>query len=513
MYPNGLKSSLIINLLLVLSGSMLLIDLVMLSAARQEQLRERLKTGQTLLAAVAALSTGQSRQLFPGGLAETLVEADAGCLKIFDHSGTLVFDQGVVCNNDTFIKQAAMGAILSGLPAGVVSGGGVGGFWPGKSVLVVSRPLVSSNSAVGAIAAELSLTSLNQSLRNSQRAFFVYFLINLALFVMLGYFRLYRSIVRPIDRLVTTAAEFRDDDQFSFWAEERDGEFSRLSRSLNQMLGRIKRDRAKLEETVSSLEEANRGLRRAQQEIIRAEKLASVGRLSAGIAHEIGNPMGIIAGYLELLKQPGLAVEQRIDFIRRAEGEAGRVNTIIRQLLDFARQPREERRGEVAVHDIIEEVRELCAIQPLLAGVAISVEADAENDRVVGNVDQLKQVFLNLIINAADAINSQSVQSSAGAVIIHTANTVVAGVPSLCVDFLDNGPGFAEDELASIFDPFYTTKEPGKGTGLGLSICFTILEGLGGSINAATRPDGGAQVRLILPQGAVATRSSTITDH
>lgn len=513
MYPRGLKSSLIINLLLVLSGSMLLIDLVMLSAARQGQLRERLKTGQTLLSAVAVMSAGPGRQFLSSGLAEMLVEADARCLKFFDHSGVSVLDQGIACDNDTFLTQAAMGAISSGLPAGSVSGEEVGFFWPGKSVLLVSRPLVLNNQSVGAIVAELSLTSLYQSLRNSQRAFFVYFLINLTLFVMLGFFRLYRSIVRPIDRLVATAAEFRDDDQFSFWPEERDSEFNRLSRSLNQMLSRIKRDRAKLEETVISLEEANRGLLRAQQDIIRAEKLASVGRLSAGIAHEIGNPMGIIAGYLELLKQPGVTSEQRCDFIRRAEGEAGRVNTIIRQLLDFARQPKEERQGEVAVHAVIEEVRELCMIQPLMAGVNISVEAGAENDRVVGSVDQLKQVFLNLVINATDAINSQPGQIMAGAVIIRTANTEVAGVPSLCVDFLDNGPGFTEGELDSIFDPFYTTKEPGKGTGLGLSICFTILESLGGSINAATRPDGGALVRLLLPQGAVAVQSSTIAGH
>jgi signal transduction histidine kinase len=492
---------------------MLLIDLVMLSAARQEQLRERLKTGQTLLAAVGSLTAGQSVRVLTSELAELLVEADARCLMIFDRGGNPLFVQGAACNNDILLRQAALGAISSGLPTGSVSGGEMGFFWPGKSSLLVSRPVVFSNSEVGASTAELSLASLYQSLRNSQRAFFVYFLINLTLFVLLGFFRLYRSIVRPIDQLVATAAEFRDDEQFAFLSEERDSEFNRLSRSLNQMLSRIKRDRAKLEETVISLEEANRGLRRAQQEIIRAEKLASVGRLSAGIAHEIGNPMGIIAGYLELLKQPGLAEEQRNDFIRRAEGEAGRVNTIIRQLLDFARPPREERQCEVAVHAVIEEVRELCAIQPLLAGVAISVEAGAVNDRVEGNVDQFKQVFLNLIINAADAINSQTGRNRAGTIIIRTANIEAAGISSLSIDIIDNGPGFAEAELANIFDPFYTTKEPGKGTGLGLSICFTIVESLGGSINAATSPEGGALVSLILPQGASTAPSATITDH
>jgi len=511
MSMRGLKSSLIINLLLVLSGAMLLIDLVMLSAARQEQLRERLKTGQTMLAAVGALTDGELLAFAPSQFADLLGEAEAGCLKIFGPGVQPLVNFGSACSRDELLRQAAQEAISAGLPVGSLSGGDLGFFWPGKNLLIVARPVLFGNRKVGAIGAELSLASLYQSLRNSQRAFLVYFLINLTLFVMLGFFRLYRSIVRPIDRLVATAAEFRDDDQFAFRADERDSEFNRLSRSLNKMLNCIKRDRAKLEETVASLEEANRGLRLAQQEIIRAEKLASVGRLSAGIAHEIGNPMGIIAGYLELLKKPGLTAAQQNDFIRRAEGEADRVSTIIRQLLDFARQPREERSEEVAVHGVIEAVRELCAIQPLLAGVAITVEVGAENDRVLGSIDQFKQVFLNLMLNAADAINSLAAPSQAGVIRIRTVNLVSSGVPSLRIDFLDNGPGFAEAELANIFDPFYTTKEPGKGTGLGLAICFTIVENLGGSINAASNLDGGARISLVLPL-ATAAPSATITD-
>ncbi|HSH12557.1 MAG TPA: ATP-binding protein, partial [Desulfurivibrionaceae bacterium] len=144
--------------------------------------------------------------------------------------------------------------------------------------------------------------------------------------------------------------------------------------------------------------------------------------------------------------------------------------------------------------------RDLCAIQPLLAGVTVILEAGAENDLVMGSVDPLKQVFLNLVLNAADAIHCQP-GTRPGLIRIRTANpdVVDSGIPSLTIDFLDNGPGFAEAELANIFDPFYTTKEPGKGTGLGLSICFTIVESLGGRIDAGTNPEGGARVSLSLP--------------
>lgn len=516
MFTRGLKSSLIVNLLLVLAGAMLLIDLVMLGAARQSQLRERLRTGQALLAAVGIIAGGQAPSLSSLGLSDLLAEADADCLKKFDSSGNLVYDLGLTCVDASALKREALKALVAGQSLGAVGADGPGFFWPGQSVLVVCRPLAASQGG-GVIAAELSLASLYQSLRNSQRAFFVYFLINLTLFVTLGFLRLYRSIVKPIDGLIATAAEFSDNDKFVFQAEEQSSEFNRLSRSLNQMLNCIKRDRAKLEETVVSLEAANQGLRRAQKEIIRAEKLASVGRLSAGIAHEIGNPMGIIVGYLELLKAPGLDEMQRNDFIRRAEGEAGRVNIIIRQLLDFARPIRDEPEGEISVHAVIEEVREMCVIQPLLAGVGVVVELGAENDLVVGNGDQLKQVFLNLILNAADAINEISESPQDGVIVIRTANCLgadLAGreVAGLSIDVIDNGPGFAEAELAYIFDPFYTTKEPGKGTGLGLSICFTIVENLGGRINATINPEGGARLRIFIPQAAVSAMNSTSKD-
>jgi len=504
MFTRGLKSSLIINLLLVLAGAMLLIDLVMLSTARQEQLRERLNTGQTLLAAVAAMGGNGPGGLAAGRLAAPVAEADATCLRVFDPAGKLVADLLPGCGMAPELRRLALKSLAGQQSFGLVGGADLGFFWPGGSTLLVSRPLAASQGG-GVIGAELSLVSLYQSLRNSQRVFFIYFLINLVLFVLLGFFRLYRSMIKPIDRLVATAGEFRDDDEFTFRAEEQESEFNRLSRSLNQMLSRIKRDRTRLEESVVSLEAANLELRRAQKEVIRAEKLASVGRLAAGIAHEIGNPMGIIAAYLDLLKQPGLAESQKIDFISRAQGEAGRVNTIIRQLLDFARPPRDERAEAISLHVLVEEVRELCAIQPLLAKVEVQLELGAKNDRVVASGDQLKQVLFNLILNCADAINSTPETPWPGVITIRTSNGLGSDatgreVSGLQLEVVDNGPGFTELELANVFDPFYTTKEPGKGTGLGLAICFTIIENLGGTINAAINPGGGARVSIFLPQ-------------
>jgi len=225
--------------------------------------------------------------------------------------------------------------------------------------------------------------------------------------------------------------------------------------------------------------------------------MASVGRLSAGIAHEIGNPIGIIIGYLELLRQPGPAEEQRNDFIRRAEGEANRVNTIIRQLLDFSRTAPEHQAGPVSVHQVLDEVLELCRIQPMMNGITIDLVAEAGRDLVRSGLDQLKQIFLNLLLNGADAINSLPLPRCPGRITIKTGNP--DGTETLRIEVVDNGPGFDAEQLANVFDPFYTTKEPGQGTGLGLSICFTIVENLGGEISAANHRGGGAEISILLP--------------
>lgn len=269
-----------------------------------------------------------------------------------------------------------------------------------------------------------------------------------------------------------------------FAVRKEDNELNRLSKSLNIMLKRISADKKKLRSTVLSLEDANLELKKAQKEIIRAEKLASVGRLSAGIAHEIGNPIGIVSGYLELLKQDDITESEKKEYIQRTEEEIERINTIIRQLLEVSR-PSNSGRTAVAVHELIHDMADVLRVQPLVSNIEISLNLAAEKDTVWADSNQLRQVFLNLIINAADAINSNG-HDSGGKLTIstklkkHTDSVARPASTYLDISFADDGPGIPQDSLANIFDPFYTTKDPGKGTGLGLSVSFMIVESLGG---------------------------------
>lgn len=231
--------------------------------------------------------------------------------------------------------------------------------------------------------------------------------------------------------------------------------------------------------------------------------MASVGRLSAGIAHEIGNPLGIVVGYLELLKQEHISTDEKKEYLIRSENEINRIHTIIRQLLDFSRQSNGDL-VEVSVHELIEDVIQMIQLQPVISNIHLKRKLSAERDTVVADPDQLRQVFLNLMINATDAI-SFSEKKSAGELIVETcilSNLDMDSIdqnPTLKIMYIDNGIGISETDLDNIFDPFYTTKEPGKGTGLGLWVCYMIIEGLGGKIEPTSKEGEGTCVVLHLP--------------
>jgi two-component system NtrC family sensor kinase len=271
-------------------------------------------------------------------------------------------------------------------------------------------------------------------------------------------------------------------------------EIGDLTRSLSHMLRRLDENKRDLQSHISSLEKANQELRQAQDEIIRSEKLASVGRLAAGIAHEIGNPIGIILGYLDLLNSGDVTEAEKKDFLKRIESEITRVNRIIRQLLDFSR-PSSGEPEKTRVHDLVTMTLGMLEPQPMMEGIRTGLELKAQKDTVLADPNQLQQVFLNIIMNAADALTGGKGEGAPRQLTIRS--ETIGG--SIELRFSDNGPGIPEKELLRIFDPFYTTKEPGKGTGLGLSVCYRIVEGLGGSIRAESKSGEGMTIIVSLP--------------
>jgi C4-dicarboxylate-specific signal transduction histidine kinase len=240
---------------------------------------------------------------------------------------------------------------------------------------------------------------------------------------------------------------------------------------------------------VDELERANRALADARESLVRTEKLATVGRLAAGVAHEVGNPLGAIAGYAEVARdrlRRGAAGEAD-DFLARIGAEARRIDTIVHDLLDFAR-PAEPALAPVAVRAAVEAAVRLARPQPRFRGVEVALDLPAALPPALADARRLEQVLLNLLLNAGDAMG--------GAGRLEIGARAEAGVVEIAV--ADRGPGIPAGDLPRIFDPFFTTKPPGAGTGLGLSICHRLVESFGGSIEAANREGGGAVLRVRL---------------
>ncbi len=365
----------------------------------------------------------------------------------------------------------------------------------------------------GAVSAAISLGPIHQAIREFNRPVLLYIVLNTLVLTVIGFYRIFRIYLRPIDRIIRQAGKYREDEDLFFAFRREDNELNRLSSALNRMLKRITSDRQALKDTVASLEEANFELKQAQSDVIKAEKLASVGRLAAGIAHEIGNPIGIVIGYLELLGKKNLSEEQKQDFLLRADTEMQRINRIIRQLLDLA-HPKESQDEIVDVHWLIAEMVEVMRIQPIMKGIDIDCEALAEAHHVQGRVDQLRQVLLNLMINSADAIRNAPDQRTGCIRISTSCETGPAGHPPqwILVRCSDTGTGIPCECIEYVFDPFYTSKAPGKGTGLGLAVSFMIVQKMGGSIKACNNPEGGSSMTLRLPliRHAEADRINTV---
>lgn len=383
----------------------------------------------------------------------------------------------------------------------------MGVFWKQKKYALIAEPMAGIESEkTGVKVAVVQLDHIYQALRDAQKIIVLYVLANFLLLLLFGVYRLSRLIVRPIHRFIKMTDDFRVKDRFYFAHGKNYQEFNQLSKALNHMMDMIETDKESLHQSLKELENANKELKMAQHEIVKAEKLASVGRLSAGIAHEIGNPIGIVLGYLDLLKsRPNLkndAVGQ--DFLKRAREEINRINLVIRQLLDFSRSASIDRKI-VSMHDLVKDVVRMMSDQPLMSDVDIDCRlANGITDTVYIDSDQIRQVLINLLINAADSIKTAAKKEKG---LIQIFSEPAAGNESLAINnqptFLlkvtDNGSGISDETIDYIFDPFFTTKEPGKGTGLGLAVSYMIIEQAGGGIAVASELGSGTTMVIRLP--------------
>ena len=225
--------------------------------------------------------------------------------------------------------------------------------------------------------------------------------------------------------------------------------------------------------------------------LLQAEKMAAVGQLAGGVAHEINNPLGGILAFAQLMAQDERSAEDQ-ESLRLIQDAAIRAKRIVESLLRFSRRPRQDERGEVDLARLTEDA--LFLTQSQIKGTQVEVVRSLAPAHTVGNGNQIQQIIVNLVVNAVQALGKK------GRITVTTGHSS-SGRAQLVV--ADDGPG-VEPKLASrIFEPFFTTKPEGQGTGLGLSICYRIAEEHGGSIHYEPVHGGGASFVVELPPAPV----------
>jgi signal transduction histidine kinase len=320
--------------------------------------------------------------------------------------------------------------------------------------------------------------------------FAAYLVLTQGALFFLGYLLFHRTIIGPISDVANLAgraagvADFPD----SPYVSQFKGDIQKIAASLRAVMVKILEDREKMEALIGQLQEANRDLEAAQQGLIRSEKLAGVGRLAAGLAHEIGNPLQIVMGYVELLqRQPG--PESRDEILGRMDSELKRIHDILQRLLEFARPIRKV----VQVCDVNSLVNDCGSLLKGRKGFRnLDFEFDLCPDlpMIKTEPEKIRQTLVNLIFNAADAI-----PESGGKIVLRTRKSD----NGLEIQVQDTGSGISAADLEKVFDPFFTTKDPGKGTGLGLAVCLGLVESLGGGIDISSVEGRGTTVTVALP--------------
>jgi signal transduction histidine kinase len=400
--------------------------------------------------------------------------------------------------------------------------------------LIVFSPLSIGGKVVGGLRVDLPLDDVMANIVESQRLVVLFIIIDALVLIIFGSVLLSRVIVNPIRRLVNVAGKIRDGDFDQKININANNEIGQLMGSFNQMAERLGENKRRLEDHIRSLETANQRLQRAQEDLLISEKLASIGRLAAGVAHEVGNPLGAILGYTKILQEGMESREEEVSYLRRIENEIDRINNIVRGLLDFSRPTKFEIQ-EVDVNGTITSTISLVSHQKSFKRIEIRLDLEPDLPPVTADESQLQQVFINLFLNAADAM------PDGGTLSVQTEETIVSrgtegefeaifprrrksdpeksdyshlrkfkplpliydkygeGDRLIRIKISDTGCGIDKADLQKIFDPFFTTKPPDKGTGLGLSISLRIIEIFNGQIRAESQVGKGSTFTILLP--------------
>ncbi|MBT8487403.1 MAG: HAMP domain-containing protein [Gemmatimonadetes bacterium] len=398
-----------------------------------------------------------------------------------------------------------------------------------KRRLVVRLALLFAVVQAVAVAAVVFALPTMQGFESAPMLTVLLLAVDLALLVIFSGWIISASVETSVGKLAQDVQRIGHGDYHHRVSDPVRPEFREIQQSVNRLADRLIADQQLLAENIESLEKTNRELRRARDQVVQTARMASVGTLAAGIAHEVGNPLGAVMGFVDVARARAIREGGDPEILDSIRSEAERIDRIVRGLLDYAR-PTHGAGDPAPAQEVVGRVREILDSQGALDGIDVTWAVDVPWGHLVDQPRRLEQVLINLLLNARDAV--ADVHRPTIGLAVREEDGVLTGLPRrreddppginymhrrrraqdedapasvdgadrvTVIEVADNGHGIDEAAMDQLFDPFFTTKDPGEGTGLGLSICARLLEGMGGRIDAESLDGEGARFVIRLP--------------
>jgi len=485
----GLRVEILVNLLFLTAVAMLLLGIIAFKITEGFVLRGKIDSAKIVADSFEAVYTQEKSVTKAISYLTKVLEPGARGFIAYGER-KIEFNLGASSEPETVSEEEIREVMRTGNPLVKVQDSAFLPLSYSKGFKLLA-PLKDGGKTVGVIYLHQPLDSVQKRIDVGQKYIVFWIIIDLVAMALFGSWLLSKRVVAPVEQLIRFTRDIargkRPMAKNPGWVKE----INLLYQALFEMYIQIESHKDKLEENIQALKDSNEKLQKTQRELIASEKLASSGVLAAGVAHEIGNPLSAIRGYVEVIKRgSGMPEEAGKEFLGKIEREVERINKIIKTLLDYSRPTSYDVR-DADMNDLVRHTVEIVKTQGALKKIKLALELSDGLPEITIDPSQFSQVLINLILNARDAMEGS------GSITISTRKHPHGGVE---VTVRDTGPGIPQENIDKIFDPFFTTKEPGKGTGLGLAVSLRIVQHFSGTMTAKSTEGEGALFSITFPE-------------
>ena len=477
-YFIGVRGKLVLSLLVLVVLAMWLLGLSLMQLTRSALTSQLSARGDTMTTALEhVIAVAQAQHLYgstPGTASPRHIKAllysmardpEVEAMTIYDSSGRKI--------------------------AGVRTQGTEGDPLSKARPFTFTRPLSFGSGEKGSIEISFSRHLLRRQLAIAILRIVVQLAVSALVLIVFINILVSLTVLSPVRKLLRATERIGSGDlSHSVDTGGRD-EFGDLASSFNTMQQKLRESEQQIRQQLESLRQAHKDLQGKEEQLVQSEKMAAVGRVASGVAHEVGNPLGSVTGYLAMLCDESLSVEEKREYLTRAEKELGRINRIMLDLLNYARPPRLEW-SDLDLNAIIRDVHHTLSSQPEFGETTLSLELQEELPALRGDLHRLQQLLVNIVLNASQAM------PEGGLVVLRSFVDPDSGGRA-GFSIADQGPGIPDEDLPHIFEPFFTTRKGERGSGLGLALCRQIASSMGASMEVDSRPGVGSTFTVLFP--------------